>query len=150
MKRATDSLAAFAFLLATAPLLFSQGVRNNPSPAVPSGILGPQLIAWSQIQQPQPVTEGSSQVNRPLQDQQSGQAQNSDTQQTPRQAPTAQSFMGTIVKNGDRYILKVASNAYQLDDQEWARKYEGKQVKVEGNLGTDGNSLHILGIELIS
>jgi hypothetical protein len=72
-------------------------------------------------------------------------------QPTNPQQPDAQSFSGTIVKKGIRYILKVsANNVYQLDDQEKAKRYEGKQVKIEGTLDPNGNSLHITSIELLS
>ncbi len=60
-------------------------------------------------------------------------------------------FMGTIVKDGTRYVLKVSSNkTYQLDDQDRAKQYEGKQVRIVGTLNADGESLHITSIELIS
>ncbi len=39
---------------------------------------------------------------------------------------------------------------YQLDDQERAKQYEGKQVKIAGTLDATGNSLHITSIELVS
>ncbi len=55
------------------------------------------------------------------------------------------------MKDGSRYILKVSSsNTYELDDQDRAKRYEGKQVKVAGTLDAKGNSLHIISIELIS
>ena len=63
-------------------------------------------------------------------------------------APT---FMGTIVKDGTRYVLKVSkNNTYQLDDQDAAKQYEGKQVRIVGTLNADGQSLHVTRIELIS
>jgi hypothetical protein len=69
----------------------------------------------------------------------------------PPQPPAAQTFTGTIVKDGTRYVLKVSSNSvYQLDDQERAKQYEGKQVKIAGTLDAIGNSLHITSIELVS
>jgi hypothetical protein len=42
--------------------------------------------------------------------------------------------MGTIVKDSGRYVLKVSgsSTTYELDDQDRAQRYEGKQVKVAG------------------
>jgi hypothetical protein len=48
-------------------------------------------------------------------------------------------------------MLKVSSNQnYQLDDQDRAKQYEGNQIKIVGTLSTDGRSLHIISIELIS
>ena len=149
MKRETGSFAALIFLLTTGPLVFSQG---KPSPALPSEILGPQLIAWSQLQKPQPVTEPLPSPDRPVQqsERQPGQPDNTPSQEGPRQV-AAQTLTGTILKDGSRYILKVPnSGTYQLDDQERAKQYEGKQVKIAGTLDANGGSFHIISIELIS
>ena len=71
--------------------------------------------------------------------------------QQQQQPPAAQTLTGTIVKDGSRFILKVSSSsAYQLDDQDKAKQYEGKQVKINGTLDASGNSFHIISIELIS
>ena len=133
MKRQAGFLATLVLLSGTIAL-FAQG---TPNPALPSDILGPQLIAWSLLQNPQPVARSQeSQEVTPL---------------VQPNEPAAQTFTGTIGKDGGRYVLKVSNNtAYQLDDQERARQYEGKQVRVEGTLSPKDNSLHVLNIELIS
>src|ERR1700689_186006 len=65
--------------------------------------------------------------------------------------PAALTLMGTIVKDGTRYVLKVSSNsAYQLDDQDAVKQFEGKQVRIAGSLDADGKVLHITSIELVS
>jgi hypothetical protein len=141
MKRETGSLAALVFFLATAPLLFSQNQAGKPSPTLPSEILGPQLIAWSQAQKPEPVSQS---------DQQSQPSQSQQAQDTPQQEPAAQTLTGTIIKDGGRYILKASNGTvYQLDDQDRAQPYENKQVKVAGTLDAKG-SFHVTRIELIS
>jgi hypothetical protein len=151
MKRRTSLLAAWVFLSVAVPLTFGQDFKSQPNPVLPSEILGPQLIAWSQLQKPQPVPQPLPPPDRPMQqqpDQQPAQSANPPAQPQP---PAAQTFTGTIVKDGNRYVLKVSSNTvYQLDDQERAKQYEGKQVKVAGALDATGNSLHITSIELIS
>lgn len=151
MKRETNSLAAFVFLLATAPLTFSQNLRGGkPSPILPSDILGPQLIAWSQVQKPQPMSSSDQAA------QQSEPSQSQEAQQPPQQEPAAQTLTGTIItgtiiKDGGRYILKGSNGTvYELDDQNRAQKYEGKQVKVAGTLDAKGNSFRVTNIELIS
>jgi hypothetical protein len=145
-------LAILVFLSATIPLTFAQDVKSQPSPLLP--ILGPQLIAWSHLQKPQPVPQPLPPKDRPAQqpnqqsDQQPAQSANPSVQPQP---PAAQTFTGTIVKEGSRYVLKVSSdNVYQLFDQERAQQYEGKQVKIAGTLDATGNSLHITSIELVS
>ena len=154
MKRETRLLAALVFVLGAVPLICAQNLRSQPSPVLPSDILGPQLIAWSQLQKPQPVPPPLPPPlpppDRPVQkpDQQTAQPANPQAQPQP---PAAQTFTGTIIKDGSRYILKLSSkNVYQLDDQEKAQRYEGKQVKIEGTLDASGNSLHITSIQLLS
>jgi hypothetical protein len=118
----------------------------QPGPLPPTNVLGPQLIVWSQQQKPQPIP-----VPQPLPpperaDQpQPGQTTNS---QTPQQ-PSLQVFTGTVMKAGNKYVLKAEDATYQLDDQEKAKPYQGKQVKVAGSLGA-GNVVHITSIELLS
>jgi hypothetical protein len=148
MKRETSLLAALLFLPGFVSLAIAQGVPSQPSPALPTDIiLGPQLIAWSHLQKPQPVTQPSPPPERsaPQVDQ---QAQPAPAQPQP---PAAQTYTGTIVKDGASYVLKVSSNSvYQLDDQEKARQYEGKQVKIGGTLDPNGSRLHIISIEFVS
>ncbi len=147
MKRETSSLATVVFLLVSLPLMLAQDPQTQPSPALPSSIPGPQLIAWSQLQKPQPVPQPLPPPDRPIP--QPGQQQpNPPAQQQP---PAALTLMGTIVKDGTRYVLKVSSNsAYQLDDQEKVKAYEGKQVRISGSLDAEGKVLHVTSIELVS
>ena len=151
MKRASW-WAAFVFLLATSPVMLSQVLQSKPSPAPPSEILGPQLIAWSQMQKPQPVPEPLPPPDRPVQQSEPQTGRSAETaQDPPQQQPAAQTLSGTIVKDGSRYVLKVSSSStYELDDQDRAKRYEGKQVKVSGTLDASGSSFHIISIELIS
>jgi hypothetical protein len=152
MRRETSLLATLFFVVGTVPLLCTQDLQSQPSPALPSDILGPQLIARSQLQEPvpQPLQPSDRPIQQPDQqpDQQTAQPVSPPAQPRP---PAAQTFTGTIVKDGSRYMLKVSSNdIYHLDDQQKAKQYEGKQVKIEGTLDANGNSLHITSIELLS
>ena len=65
MKRATGILASTFLIAAITPAIVAQDV-TRPSPAPPrSDILGPQLIAWSALQKPQPLlTEPASEPDR--------------------------------------------------------------------------------------
>jgi hypothetical protein len=151
MNRETSILATISLLLVLAASGFGQEAQIQPKPTLPAAVLGPQLIVWSQTQKPQPVPQPLPPPDRPeaQPEQQTGQAANPPAQQ---QQPATQTFTGTIVKDGSVYVLKVAANnsTYQLDDQVKAKQYEGKQVKVAGTLDANGNSLHIVSIELIS
>ena len=151
MKRETGLLSAFAFLLVTVPLTFTQDPRSQPSPALPSDILGPQLIVWSQAQKPQPVPQPLRAADRPDPDQRPDQPNPADNPPTQQQQPTAQKFTGTIVKNSGVYSLKASSNnAFQLDDQEKVKQYEGKQVIIGGLLDANNRRLHVINIEILS
>ena len=151
MKRETTLLSALAFLLVTVPLMFTQDPRNQPSPALPSDILGPQLVVWSQAQKPQPVPQPLPAADRPVPEQQPEQPTPVDNAPAQQQQPTAQKVKGTIVKTGGVYVLKVSSRSeYQLDDQEKAKQFEGQQVTIRGTLDANGSSLHVINIELIT
>ena len=61
-------------------------------------------------------------------------------------------FSGTIVKNGDRFVLSDAANklSYLLDDAEKASQYEGKKVKVTGTVDVASNTIHVESIQEIA
>ena len=140
-----------AALLMCSPL-FAQESVLQPAP-VPANILGPQLIVWTEAQKPRPVPQPlpPPQPDPPAQTQPQQQQQPVSTATPTQEAPAAQTFTGTIVKDGGKYVLKVSdSTSYQIDDQDKAKEYEGKQVKVSGSLDGKTNLLHITNIELMS
>jgi len=55
-------------------------------------------------------------------------------------------FTGTVVKAGGKYVLKANGTKYQLDDQEKAKKFEGQQVKVNGDLDKATSTIHVADI----
>ncbi len=61
-------------------------------------------------------------------------------------------FAGKIMNSGDQLVLKntATQSAYPLDDQERAKSFEGRDVKVMGALDPITGALHIKGIELAS
>lgn len=77
------------------------------------------------------------------------QAQPQQQQPDQNQGKTA-TFTGTIVKNGDAYVLRDSSGAtYGLDDPERARPFEGKTVKVTGQLDEQAKVIHVQNIESV-
>jgi Protein of unknown function (DUF5818) len=154
-------------MLVTIALLFSgvslaQELAARPAPSTGDGILGPQLIAWSEMQKPQPVPQRPQPVPVPDSntDKQAGPTE--DTPQQPpaqdakapaqeKQGPAALTLTGTVIKLGNKYVLKtIDKQTYELDDQNRAREYEGKQVKIVGSLDRTTNRIHITSIELVS
>jgi len=75
----------------------------------------------------------------------------SDPQDQPQatQQQEMKAFTGKIVKEGEKLVLKdtTANVSYQLDDQEKAKPFQGKHVKVNGKLDTSSNVIHVDSIE---
>jgi uncharacterized protein DUF5818 len=95
----------------------------------------PQLVAWTQNQKVQPIPATGTTLAPVAQD---------EMQKT----PAAQAFLGTIMKQGDTYVLQTTDNVtYQLDDQERAKGYEGKQVQVTGSLDKSSNTIKVSDIK---
>ena len=63
--------------------------------------------------------------------------------------PEAETFMGTILKDGENYVLSdpAAKSRYTLDDAKKARPYEGKSVKVTGTLDKASNVIRVQTIQ---
>lgn len=61
----------------------------------------------------------------------------------------SQEFQGTIEKKGTKYILadKASGANYQLSDQDKARQYYGKDVKVTGTLDPSTNTIDVSAIK---
>ncbi len=71
------------------------------------------------------------------------------SQTTPQ--PEAKTFTGRILKSGENFVLSdlVTKARYLLDNQDEARPYEGKNVKVTGTIDVANNMIHIETIEVV-
>lgn len=68
MRRETSLFLTLGLLSAIAPPIFAQDLQGRPDPVPPSTVLvGPQLIAWSELQKPQPVQQPVEQRYQPSQ-----------------------------------------------------------------------------------
>ncbi len=64
------------------------------------------------------------------------------------EAQSSQVFMGKIVQHDGTYVLESEGNkVYQLDDQEKAKEFEGKNVKISGTLDEQSSTIHVAEIE---
>lgn len=81
--------------------------------------------------------------NQPAQTQAGSQAQ-----QQPVDTQSARTFEGKITKAGDKLVLQDSSTrqAYQLDDQDKAKQFEGKNVKITATMDQNTNTLHVVEI----
>ncbi len=94
------------------------------------GLSGIQLNAQQQTD-PQPTPPPSQQQPDPESQGQSKQSQ-------------VQTFSGTIMKSGDKYVLQDASGTnYDIDRQDLVKSHEGKKVRINGILDPDGKTIHV-------
>lgn len=101
-----------------------------------AGPVGRNLIAWTHDQKADPIPATQA-PNSPAAQQDDAQSQ-----------PAAQAFSGMILRSGDTYVLQTVDNiSYQLDDQERAKAYEGKQVQVMGSLDKTSNTIKVRDIK---
>ena len=150
MKRKASVVGGIVLTVA-APLLFGQEVRP-PAPSTPEDLLASstELIAWSYLQKPKPVPEPLPPPDKGV-PQPDPQNQQPPAPQAPSDQVPSQAFTGKIVKDGDKYVLRVSSSTiYQLDEQSGAKQYEDKDVKVSGTLDSATNTIHVTKIELLS
>jgi uncharacterized protein DUF5818 len=127
MKRTSLILIA-VFALVMLPAAFGQGTPSqsqDPSTQTPS----------TQPPSQSPSTPTPSQS--PSTDNPSSASSSSDAQH---------SFVGSIVKNGDKFVLHTGGADYQLDDQSQASKFEGKDVKVTGQVDQSSNTIRVQSI----
>jgi uncharacterized protein DUF5818 len=165
MKRQFQSL----WTLGTLATLLTLGVSlNAQQTASPTTSTDPAAAA-PQSQPTQPTDPTAQQPATPPQSQssptadQSGQ-QPSDSQAQPSRTPDqggqatpdsqtqptgsasdSQTFSGTVVKSGDKYVLQdeASGKTYDIDHQEQLKQYEGKRVRVHGTLDASGKMIHV-------
>jgi len=110
------------------------------------------LRAQSQDQQPaqhqsqaptadQPQSQPDQTPSQPPTDPQS----QSQAQPPAQQSSDSQSFTGTIVKSGSKWMFQDAATGttYDIDHQDEVKKFEGKRVKVRGTLDPDKKMIHV-------
>jgi hypothetical protein len=93
-----------------------------------------------------PATPDQAQPNQtPSQTPDQAGHQAPDSQGPAAQSADVQSFTGTIMKSGDKYVLQNATtgNNYDLDHQDQLQKYENKKVRVHGTLDASGKLIRL-------
>ena len=120
MKRHVGALCTITLLAGSLPNLFAQG--SQPSQPVDPTAQAPATQAPAT-----PPTFPTSEAK-------------------PR--PDVRVYIGTIVRDGDAYVLKAGNEKYLLDSQKKAKNYTGKDVKVTGTLEKTKNVIHVEKIEV--
>jgi uncharacterized protein YdeI (BOF family) len=92
-----------------------------------------------------------------IQEPQSPPSQTPPDQVTPDQTTPNQdssksaTFTGTVVKDGEQYVLRDSSGSvYKLDDSSRAQTFEGKTVKVTGRLDANSKIIHVDTIQALA
>jgi Protein of unknown function (DUF5818) len=133
MKKTLSVVAILALVVTMLPAAFAQtSDQTSPSSSAPGASSPAASPAQTSPAQTSPSTPDQSSSA-----QGSGSAASQD----------AESFTGTVVKSGDKYVLKTDTGTYQIDDQDKAKQFEGKQVKVSGNLDKATSTLHVTDIQ---
>jgi uncharacterized protein YdeI (BOF family) len=124
-KQFVLGLSSCALLLATVPALGA----TSPKSATPMPV----------IQEPQTPPS------------QTPPSQAQPDQTMPNQDSKTATFSGTVVKDGEQYVLRDSSGSvYKLDDSSRAQAFEGKTVKVTGRLDANSKMIHVSSIEGLS
>jgi len=104
--------------------------QQQPSPEAPPA-----------SQQP-PAAQTPDSTPPPDQAQPPDQSQKPDSSAGMPTASDTQTFSGTVVKSGDKYMLKTDSGkTYDIDHQDDVKKFDGKRVRVQGKLDDTGTKI---------
>lgn len=162
VKTKIQSLSFLATLAVVLGLIsWGSTLHAQTAPSTPTDQTAPSTPADQQAQPtPTPDTPPTQQTQQPTptpsQDappaaQQPAQAP--DQSQAPSDnppnaaAPSAsdgQTFSGTVVKSGDKYVLKTDSGkTYDIDHQDEVKKFDGKRVRVKGKLDDTGTKIQV-------
>jgi len=96
------------------------------------------------IQSPQTQQPDTPQTTPPSSPQATPQAPQTQPDTPKTDQSKSATFTGTVVKQGDSYVLRDASGAvYQLDDPSRAQQFEGKSVTVTGKLDAQSKMIHV-------
>lgn len=137
-------LSALAFILSVGISLSAQD--STPQSSTPDTQAQPSQTPEAQ---PTPTPEQAQPAQTPQAP--PSQAPDATAPATPDStSPTAQpngvqSFTGTIVKSGDKYMFQDTDtgNTYDIDHQAEVQKFEGKKVKVHGTLDASTKTIHV-------
>lgn len=143
MRKRFSSLCTFAMLSLVVGMV-SLGTQLNAQQSAPDN-----GGAAQQGQTQQPPAQTPDQSTQPAPD---AQSQSSQPQPSQAQSPRAQSqpsdgqtFSGTIVKSGSKYVLQdsASGNTYDIDRQDLAKGHEGQKVRISGTLDPSGKMIRV-------
>jgi cytoskeletal protein RodZ len=123
--------------------------QNTPSTSAPDQTT-PQTQPTPSPEMP-PASQQTPSADTPSSQQPSSQSPDANAPQSGSKSSDSgasatgtdtQTFSGTVVKQGDKYVLKDDSGKmYDIDHQTDVAKFEGKRVRVQGTLDANGKIL---------
>lgn len=135
-----------AFILTVAPCVFAQDV--NPNPQIPEDAFSTrQLIAWSDLQRPQPAPQPIPPRDTTVPQLSDQQAPPPTVSQAEETAP--QSFTGKILSEDGKCVLRVGDQTYRLNEQDGVRKFEDRNVNLRGQFNPTTRMIRVLSIEVL-
>ncbi len=153
-----SKIQSFSFI-ATLAVVFGMVFWGNPLSAqtTPSAPAEQQTTAPDQASPNNTPTDQTPQTQQPhaqapevpsatqqpptskIPEQTQSSSSDSDGGSSATAASGVQVFTGTVVKSGDKYVLKDDSGqTYDIDHQDEVRKFEGKRIRVHGSLDDKG------------
>lgn len=114
----------------------SQAQQNQNQPQQPPDTQAPEPQ--------QPKTSQSPSQTQQTPDQGRG-SQGANQSQTNDPSAGATEFIGTIAKQGNKYVFQDAASGqtYDIDHQDQVQKFEGKKVRVHGTLDSATKTIHV-------
>ena len=113
------------------------------------------IVSWGGLLHAQQTTPDAQQSQQPTQAPPDQTEPPSQPQPDAKQAPPdaeaqspdqtgVQTFSGTIMKQGNKYVFQDASGAtYDIDHQTEVSKFEGKKVRIHGTLDPTTKMIHV-------
>ena len=144
-------------------LLVAVFAPGQEPPRTSDRLFTSDLVAWSSMQQPrdpdaerrtQPTPEPSPETQspeNPTPGRQSPPPENPRSAAPNRGQAAAGTFVGTIAKEADSFVLKVSdTTSYKLDNLRQVQQFEGQRVRVLGTLDREINLIHVDKVEPLS
>jgi hypothetical protein len=126
---ATRTFSSLLALLLASCLGFAQDAGQPARHPGPQSATGSQLVAWSQLQKPKPIPQFSHQ------------------QPDAEVRPLVGVFSGVVASSRGCLTLRAETSEYVIVEQESAKPYAGRQVRIAGTLDTNSGTLHLVSIE---
>jgi hypothetical protein len=129
MRRTNIRMTAWlgATLVALSACAFAQDFTQKPKSPKPDELPGKQLIVWTETQKPHPLPATSPEMYQ-------------STSQT-------QILTGTILARGSKLFLAGGGADYRLGNEQAARAFMGKPVRITGKKDQCAGVLYVLEIE---